>query len=235
MNVFWFSCGVSSAIVSYLCKDEIDKIIYQHVDDQDEDSLRFLDDVQRLIKRPIEIHQSPFKSVENALRYKNAIRIIKQPAVCTQLLKQAERKRWEYENPGEHTYFWGLDCDEINRMDGFIHGMPKASHRFPLIERYLQKSDAHGIANRIKLRRPRMYDMGYHNNNCKGCVWGGKGYWNRIRVDFPDVFAARAKLEREIGHSCINGTFLDELNPKAGRDDAPIDVECGTFCYLNTL
>lgn len=58
-----------------------------------------------------------------------------------------------------------------------------------------------------------MYDLGYPNNNCVGCVKGGMGYWNKIRVDFPEVFERRARQEREIGHSCIKGVFLDELDP----------------------
>ena len=32
-----------------------------------------------------------------------------------------------------------------------------------------------------------MYDLGYPNNNCIGCIKGGMGYWNRIRKDFPDI------------------------------------------------
>ncbi len=37
-----------------------------------------------------------------------------------------------------------------------------------------------------------MYDLGYPNNNCIGCVKGGMGYWNKIRKDFPEVFQKRA-------------------------------------------
>ena len=33
--------------------------------------------------------------------------------------------------------------------------------------------------------------MGYNNNNCIGCIKGGMGYWNKIRVDFPEVFEKR--------------------------------------------
>lgn len=233
MNVLWFSCGISSAIVAYLCRDELDKIIYQHVEDQEPDSLRFLHDVETLVGLEIEVHQSPYRTVESAIRFRRAICIPRQPAICTQLLKQQERKRWEYEHPGEHTYFWGLDCNEQRRMGGFIAGMPHAEHRFPLVERLLTKQDVHGMAIHIGLRRPRMYELGYHNNNCIGCVRGGAGYWNKIRRDFPDVFASRAKLEREVGHSCINGIYLDELPPDSGREDPPISIECGTFCYMN--
>lgn len=105
-------------------------------------------------------------------------------------------------------------------------------HEFPLIDRHLSKQDAHALAERIGIRRPIMYDMGYHNNNCIGCLKGGKGYWNKIRKDFPTVFQSRARLEREIGHSCINGTFLDELDPDAGRMEKEIMQDCGIMCYL---
>lgn len=78
-----------------------------------------------------------------------------------------------------------------------------------------------------------MYDMGYSNNNCIGCVKGGMGYWNKIRVDFPEVFQRMSKLEREIGHSCIKGVYLDELDPDRGRMEDEIMQDCGIMCYLN--
>ena len=62
-----------------------------------------------------------------------------------------------------------------------------------------------------------MYDLGYPNNNCIGCVKGGMGYWNKIRVDFPEVFERRVRQERETGRSCIKGIFLDELEPDRGN------------------
>lgn len=84
----------------------------------------------------------------------------------------------------------------------------------------------------LGIRRPIMYDLGYPNNNCIGCIKGGMGYWNKIRVDFPEVFEKRAKLERELGCSCINGLYLDELEPGRGRMDMEIFPECGIMCYL---
>ena len=62
-----------------------------------------------------------------------------------------------------------------------------------------------------------------------------KGYWNKIRVDFPEVFAARAAMERDIGASCINGTFLDELDPEAGRTQKIIVDDCGILCEAMQL
>ena len=56
--------------------------------------------------------------------------------------------------------------------------------------------------------------------------------WNKIRRDFPEVFDRMAKLEREIGHSCINGIYLDKLDPKRGRMEDEIMQDCGIMCYL---
>ena len=58
------------------------------------------------------------------------------------------------------------------------------------------------------------------------------GYWNKIRVDFPEVFKKRAEREREIGHSCIKGVFLDELEPGRGRIQDEILEDCGIACEM---
>ena len=58
------------------------------------------------------------------------------------------------------------------------------------------------------------------------------GYWNKIRRDFPDAFAKMADAEREIGRSCIKSTFLDELDPNAGREQQMIMPDCGNFCEI---
>lgn len=47
--------------------------------------------------------------------------------------------------------------------------------------------------------------------------------------DFPDVFERRARQEREIGHSCIKGKFLDELRPGEGAGKV-IVPECSLAC-----
>ena len=85
---------------------------------------------------------------------------------------------------------------------------------------------------KAKIARPKMYELGYANNNCIGCVKGGMGYWNKIRVDFPDTFAKMAETERQIGNSCIRNVFLDELNPNAGHKLKVITPDCGNFCDI---
>ncbi len=154
-------------------------------------------------------------------------------AKCTEILKKRVRKEWEMEHR-EYliTYVWGFDMDERRRAERICEAMPEFKHEFPLIEKNLTKQDAHAITARLHVKRPVTYDMGFQNNNCIGCVKGGMWYWNQIRKYFPEVFQTMAELEREIGHSCINGVFLDELDPERGRKEDEISFDCGIFCHL---
>ena len=233
MKICWFSCGVSSFVACYLAGD-IDKIIYTHIPDQHPDSLRFLHDCEKLLGREIEILQSTeYEGVDDVVTKKKCINT-PYGAPCTRYLKRQVRKEWERKHCEHHTYVWGYDINEKNRADRVLEAMTDFDHEFPLIEHGLSKAECHGIADNLGLRRPIMYDMGYPNNNCIGCVKGGMGYWNKIRVDFPEVFERRAKQEREIGCSCINGVYLDELRPDRGRMDMEVMEDCTIACQLLT-
>jgi len=231
VTVSSFSAGVSSAVATKLAISDIDVIIYTHIEDQHPDTLRFVRDCETWFGKPIEILYPEYKSVENACLMAS---FISGPhgAACSRLLKKRTADQWLMEQfSGVHIrHVWGFDYDEQNRRDRIISALPTQEHLFPLIDRKFRKKNAHQVLKASGIKRPAMYDMGYSNNNCIGCVRGGKGYWNHIRVDFPEVFEARAKLERRIGASCVNGTFLDELNPNVGRHSPPIVEECGMFC-----
>lgn len=231
-TVSWFSAGVSSAVATKLVIDEVDEIIYTHIDDQHIDTLRFVKDCEAWFGKPITILQSPYKCVANVVKMRRYI-CGTHFAPCTELLKKRIRKEWECDHADVNLrYVWGMDFKEFKRAERLMEDMPQFEHVFPLIERGMSKAEVHQILAASGIKRPAIYDLGYHNNNCIGCVKGGMGYWNKIRVDFPEVFAARAKLEREIGASCINGVFLDELDPEAGRHAGPILDDCGIFCEI---
>lgn len=230
LRVCWFSAGVSSFAAAYLAGGG--QIIYIDIDDQHPDSMRFVKDCEKVLGRHIEILKSPYGSVDAACRAFSYIAGVG-GAKCTQVLKKRVRKEWEMKHKNVHlTYIWGFDCNERKRADRIIETMDYVSHEFPLIDRGMTKADAHGLCKRLGVKRPVMYELGYSNNNCIGCVKGGMGYWNKIREDFPDVFAKRAKLERDIGASCINGVYLDELPPDAGRKQREIMEECGIACEI---
>ena len=235
LKVCWISAGVSSFIAGYLERDTIDKFIYIDIEDQHQDSMRFIKDCEKVLGKEIEILQSPYKSVEDAIRAAGIIRNARTGFYpCTNWLKKRIRKEWEYEHIDyDVTYVWGFDCNEKNRADALVETMFEFTHCFPLIDKDITKQEAHGMCERLGVHRPAMYDLGYNNNNCIGCVKGGMGYWNKIRVDFPGVFENRSKLERDIGSSILKECYLDELDPDRGRMSEEIPIDCSIMCMIN--
>lgn len=239
MKVCWISAGVSSFIAGVL--GNADLWIYIDVANQHPDSLRFIEDCEHAIGKKIEVLSSPyFEDIEDVFRKK---KLINTPygAPCTTVLKKKVRRNWENEFISKYgieeyhnlIYIWGFDSNEQNRADRVVENFTEVHHEFPLIEKHMTKESVHGyFESHYDFKRPIMYDMGYQNNNCIGCVKGGMGYWNKIRKDFPDVFESRCKLERELGCTIINGMYLDELPPDKGNPGKEIMPECDILCYL---
>ncbi len=232
ITVSYFSTGVSSAVATKMMIGEIDRIMYTHIDDQHPDTMRFLHDCEEWFGQEIEVWQSDrFRSVDECCR---AVGFLKSPAgaACTSRLKRDVRKQFEKDN--NLRIIWGFDSKEVGRSEKIIDSMPDHEHVFPLIDAGMPKEHIHRILRGSGIKRPVMYDLGYHNNNCIGCIRGGLGYWNHIRVDFPEVFKSRVKLERDIGYPILTPKYgwLDELDPQRGRHKPPLCDSCNIFCEL---
>jgi len=114
-------------------------------------------------------------------------------ARCTKELKKAVRLNWQRDSD---VHVFGMTSEEEHRIDNLIDTEPDLEIFAPLVDLNLNKTDCFKIMRDAGLELPKMYQLGYHNNNCVGCLKAsGAGYWNKIRVDFPDVFELRAKQE----------------------------------------
>lgn len=240
--IAWWSAGVTSAVACKLILDEFgaDKVrlMYFKIDSAHPDNERFIKECEAVYGKEIEIHRSAKYldqfDVAQKTRYING----PNGARCTLELKKNVRYRIEEETDFLHQVFgFEYDKKEINRAIRFIEQYPKAKAIFPLIEQKMTKEHSlYYLENVMGIERPMMYKLGYSNNNCVGCLKGGAGYWNKIRRDFPDTFTKMARIEREIGNSCLkdkNGRiFLDQLNPNAGRKEGHVLPDCGNFCEI---
>jgi hypothetical protein len=100
------------------------------------------------------------------------------------------------------------------------------------------------MVERAGLTLPITYRLGYDHANCLGCVKANNfTYWNMTRVDFPDVFARRAKQERDIGHAICSEevtegsrektpVWLDELDPDRGKGRPMPEIDCSIMCAI---
>lgn len=153
-------------------------------------------------------------------------------ARCTQELKSKVRKKIQKGGYDFQVFGFEYKKKEINRAVRFKQQNPKVRAIFPLIDKKLTKENCAAILIKSGIELPAMYRLGYKNNNCVGCLVGGGGYWNKIRNDFPETFLKMAQIEREIEGSCLNGIYLDELDPNFGRKQKHVAPECDSFCEI---
>jgi hypothetical protein len=153
-------------------------------------------------------------------------------ARCTAELKK--KVRYAFEEPDDlHFFGYTADPKDAARADRFVVQNPGVDVRFPLVERGLKKGDCLALIERAGIRLPTMYELGYRNNNCIGCVKGGQGYWNKIRVTHPEVFARMSAQEVKMGRTVLRSKGeplpLRVLDPNAGNYEAE-EVNCSLDC-----
>ena len=235
----WFSCGVTSLVAAKLTLAEHPgaQIVRIRIGTEHKDADRYADDAAKWLGRPLTVLTPPDGDHWRVIL---RTRWIKGPngARCTKELKTLVRIA--YQRPGD-LHVFGFDADEADRVEDFRENNPDILFRAPLIEAGLTKSDCKRIEERAGIQPHAMYRLGYSNANCVGCVKGGMGYWNRIRVDFPGVFSHMARIEREIGATILRHRggpmkgerlHLDELDPSAGRFEEDQPSECGPLCQV---
>jgi len=233
--ISWFSCGAASAVATILAAikygDRIEAV-YCRVVEEHEDNLRFLDDFTKITNIPVKIimDEPSQGSIYNVFTKRGYIKN-QYGAPCTMILKKDMRK--SYQQPSDIQVF-GYTAEEQDRADRFIDGNNDVTEDFILIDNNVSKQDCYSHLSKLCLKLPAMYQLGYSNNNCIGCVKGGMGYWNKIRKDFPDRFEKMAKLERVIGHAVNKDekgpVYLDELAPNRGRFKVDMPADCGFTC-----
>ncbi len=237
MKIGWFSCGVTSAVACKLAvekygKDNV-KLYYIVIDSAHWDNERFIRDCEKWIgTKVIKVQSEKFSDQFEVIKKRKFINGVS-GAPCTKYLKKQVRFSVEdMVNYDGQIFGFEFEKKEINRAIRFSQQHPQAKPLYPLIDRKMTKEQCAELLliNGIKL--PKMYELGFHNNNCIGCVKGGKGYWNHIRKHFPDYFERMSELEEEIGATCIKGKALKDLKENEGKHQPPVVPNCGTFCEI---
>lgn len=235
----WFSFGAASAVAAKLATEKYpdceilncDTLKYEHPDNS-----RFMRDVEKWIGKKVkQLRSKKYTDIYDVF-IKTGWLVGVGGARCTTELKRNVRK--EYQQEGD-LHIFGLTADEQNRIDKFEDNNQNLDLEWILSDNNITKVDCYRIIAEAGIDLPAMYKLGYNNNNCIGCVKGQMGYWNKIRIDFPEAFERMAKLERRLnvaicktyaGDGKRKRVFLDELDPDAGRFQPLEDIECGVLC-----
>ncbi len=240
--ISWFSCGAASATATYLALREYGKenvrVVYQGTNSEHPDNKRFLKDCEKWFGVDIEITQSDKYIDIWDVFDKTSWLVGVGGARCTGELKRKVAEKLINFGKEQEIEIFGYTAEEEARVSRFIKNNNERKIQPILIEKGFTKAECLGFIDAAGIELPEMYKLGYQNNNCIGCPKGGMGYWNKIRVDFPEVFDRMSKVERKLDAS-INKkyvgkervrVFLDELDPKAGHLLSEPDIQCGIIC-----
>lgn len=246
-HISWFSCGAASAVATKITlQRQPDLIIaYSEIKEEHPDNKRFLSDCEKWFDRPIKImgNDKYDRSIHKVFSQVKYI-VGTKGAPCTRLLKKQVRE--DFQQADDIQYFgYTHDARDMDRADNFIDANPDIRASFPLIENGITKSDCLAMVEDAGIELPEMYKLGYHNNNCVGCVKGQAGYWNKIRKDFPAEYEKMAQVEETIGATIckvehnkgkddyyIERPSLRDLDPSAGNYPKEPDIECSFFCHM---
>ena len=240
--VVWFSCGAASAVAA---KKTIEKygsthrviIANTYIKEEHPDNRRFLKDVQKWIGQEIinvvnsKWPESSIIQIFDDRKYMGG----QKGAPCTMILKKEARREYQKDKPIAWNVF-GFTSEEIKRHEDFVKF--ETPFVIPLlIDEGLTNQDCFDILNSASIKVPVVYDLGFPNANCLGCVKAtSPTYWNHLRKTFPDVFDKRARQSRRIGAKLVRveGTriYLDELKANVIGNKMR-NISCNGFCNDN--
>lgn len=157
-------------------------------------------------------------------------------AIFSTQLKRRVREKWQEENQYDYQVFgFEFDKKEINRGLSLHKNHPKAKGIFPLLMMGYDKDNCLKIVQDAGIEIPRMYKLGFRNNNCfkTGCVQGGVGYWQKMQRDFPDKFETMAEMEHKLTY--LRGepvTMLKDQSNEAKKLVEETDIKWKQFIFL---
>lgn len=149
---------------------------------EDGDLYRFLEDIEKKLdikilricvgKTPIEL------AFENKFLYNSRI------ARCSIELKSKPFMKWLKENYNydECILYLGIDWTETHRIAAIERNYKPYTVKFPMCEKPLiDKPDMIEMLKAEEIKIPRLYQLGFAHNNCKGCcVKAGIGQYRNL-------------------------------------------------------
>jgi hypothetical protein len=123
-------------------------------------------------------------------------------AHCSHVLKQDVFRQWldAYYQPDECVIYLGIDWTEEHRTKKPRENYLPYRVEFPMCdEPYLTKEDMIEELNRVGIRTPSLYDLGFSHNNCGGfCVRAGFGHFAHLLEKKPDLYKHHEEKEQEM-------------------------------------
>jgi hypothetical protein len=114
-------------------------------------------------------------------------------APCSSVLKRELCEAWIKANFAENSCIrvFGYSWDEFDRMERLEAALAPVPVWFPLSEPpYVDKCHLATDLERVGIKPPRLYELGFTHNNCGGgCVKAGQAHWAHLWRTIPERYA----------------------------------------------
>lgn len=216
---------------------------------EDEDAYRFLREGAALIGGKLE-WVSAGKDIWRVFedrRYMGNSRV----DPCSEFLKREMARKWieERYSSEEVTLYIGIDWTEAHRAVKNKKFWEPYNVEFPMMdEPYLDKEQMCLWAESLGVKRPRLYELGFHHNNCGGfCVKAGLGQFHLLLRTMPERYTYHEQKQEELFavlgkrvpflRQTVNGILrylsLREFREQVESQEVDIDLDdiggCGCF------
>jgi len=212
-HIIFFSGGKSSFTVAHLVKERHpnDNIVLYFTDTlwEDEDLYRFIYEASDKLQLPMLYHcvglTPPQLMAKEKFLYNSRVgncskKLKMEPAA--KFFKKGIKpniEKWYNDqylkveiNPlvegfaENTTVYFGIAWDEMHREGAIKANWKPFDVQMPLIDEVIENEE---ILKLYNIRRPRLYDMGFVHNNCKGrCVKAGQGHFKNLLMKDEKTF-----------------------------------------------
>lgn len=216
-HIIFFSGGKSSFSVADYVKEKYpdDNIVLYFTDTlwEDEDLYRFINEASDKLKLPLLTHSLGINPIQLMFRQKvvfnsrigNCSKILKTKVAADFLKKGIKPPIEKWRNKQylkqedfitDATLYFGIGFDEIHRQDAIVRNWQPFKVEMPLIDNIIDNDE---ILRKYNIRQPRLYDLGFTHNNCKGrCVKAGQGHFRNLKEKMPHVFKELMEQEHHM-------------------------------------
>lgn len=214
-HIIFFSGGKSSFSVADYVKTNYpdDNILLYFTDTlwEDEDLYRFIYEVSDKLELPMLIHSRGITPaqlmVQQRFMANNRVGTCSKELkmkVSSQYLKKGivpEVEKWHNKHylkddafVSDAILYFGIGFEEMHREGPIRANWKPFKIEMPLIENII---DNDAVLVKYDIRQPRMYDMQFAHNNCKGrCVKAGQGHFKNLLMKDEETFIEL--MEQEI-------------------------------------
>lgn len=198
-HIILFSGGLSSFTVAHLVKEKYpdDNIVLYFTDTlwEDEDLYRFIHEASNKLELPLLTHSRGITPPQ--LMVQQRFMANNRAGTCSRELKMKvsakylkrgivpEIEKWynkhylrQEEFKSDMILYFGIGWDEAHREGPIRANWQPLKVEMPLMEMSI---DNEKVLKLYGIRRPRLYDMEFAHNNCKGrCVKAGQGHYKNL-------------------------------------------------------